>query len=135
MSARTARGTQLRAGGDISITAFGVYELDEKGKPTLKAGTGNINATAAQFSSHNLNLTAAGNLDAHSAQSTQEQISSQRHRSASLGAKIGVTGGGTSVSADVARGRGSAGRDSAEGQCYLRGAEVGNQTPQGCRLS
>ncbi|MBS9449520.1 hemagglutinin repeat-containing protein, partial [Xylella fastidiosa subsp. multiplex] len=107
MSARTARGTQLRAGGDISITAFGVYELDEKGKPTLKAGTGNINATAAQFSSHNLNLTAAGNLDAHSAQSTQEQTSSQRHRSASLGAKIGVTGGGTSVSADVARGRGS----------------------------
>nr|WP_277601174.1 hemagglutinin repeat-containing protein [Xylella fastidiosa] len=107
MSARTARGTQLRAGGDISITAFGVYELDEKGNPTLKAGTGNINATAAQFSSHNLNLTAAGNLDAHSAQSTQEQTSSQRHRSASLGAKIGVTGGGTSVSADVARGRGS----------------------------
>ncbi|MDC6412485.1 hemagglutinin repeat-containing protein [Xylella fastidiosa] len=107
MSARTARGTQLRAGGDISITAFGVYELDENGKPTLKAGTGNINATAAQFSSHNLNLTAAGNLNAHSAQSTQEQTSSQRHRSASLGAKIGVTGGGTSVSADVARGRGS----------------------------
>ncbi|WP_375731563.1 hemagglutinin repeat-containing protein [Xylella fastidiosa subsp. multiplex] len=107
MNARTARGTQLRAGGDISITAFGVYELDEKGKPTLKTGTGNINATAAQFSSHNLNLTAAGNLDAHSAQSTQEQTSSQRHRSASLGAKIGVTGGGTSVSADVARGRGS----------------------------
>ncbi|UIT36949.1 hemagglutinin repeat-containing protein [Xylella fastidiosa subsp. morus] len=107
MSARTARGTQLRAGGDISITAFGVYELDEKGNPTLKAGTGNINATAAQFSSHTLNLTAAGNLNAHSAQSTQEQTSSQRHRSASLGAKIGVTGGGTSVSADVARGRGS----------------------------
>ncbi|WP_233242662.1 hemagglutinin repeat-containing protein [Xylella fastidiosa] len=91
--------------------------------------------TAAQFSSHTLNLTAAGNLDAHSAQSTQEQTSSQRHRSASLGTKIGVTGGGPSVSADVASGRGSAGRDSAEGQCYLRGAEVGNQTLHGCRLS
>ncbi|AIC11169.1 hemagglutinin repeat-containing protein [Xylella fastidiosa subsp. sandyi] len=112
MNARTARGTQLRAGGDISITAFGVYELDEKGKPTLKTGTGNINATAAQFSSHNLNLTAAGNLNAHSAQSTQEQTSSQRHRSASLGAKIGVTGGGPSLSADVARGRGSSGQQS-----------------------
>ncbi|AIC11168.1 hemagglutinin repeat-containing protein [Xylella fastidiosa] len=72
MSARTARSTQLRAGGDIAIMVFGVYELDEKGKPTLKTGTGNINATAAQFSSHNLNLTAAGNLNAHSAQSTQE---------------------------------------------------------------
>ncbi|MGY0343067.1 hypothetical protein [Xylella fastidiosa] len=91
--------------------------------------------TAAQFSSHTLNLTAAGNLDAHSAQSTQEQTSSQRHRSASLGAKMSVTGGGPSVSADVASGRGSAGRDSAEGQCYLRGAEVGNQTLHGCRLS
>ncbi|WNY18796.1 hemagglutinin repeat-containing protein [Xylella fastidiosa] len=112
MNARTARGTQLRAGGDISITAFGVYELDEKGNPTLKAGTGTINATAAQFSSHTLNLTAAGNLNAHSAQSTQEQTSSQRHRSASLGAKIGVTGGGPSVSADVARGRGSSGQQS-----------------------
>ncbi|WP_419653866.1 hemagglutinin repeat-containing protein [Xylella fastidiosa] len=107
MSARTARGTQLRAGGDISITAFGVYEPDDTGKPTLKAGTGTINATAAQFSSHTLNLTAAGNLDARSAQSTQEQTSSQRNRSASLGAKIGVTGGGPSISADLARGRGS----------------------------
>ncbi|WP_419654014.1 hemagglutinin repeat-containing protein [Xylella fastidiosa] len=107
MSARTARGTQLRAGGDISITAFGVYEPDDTGNPTLKAGTGTINATAAQFSSHTLNLTAAGNLNAHSAQSTQEQTSSQRNRSASLGAKIGVTGGGPSISADLARGRGS----------------------------
>nr|WP_262363622.1 hemagglutinin repeat-containing protein [Xylella fastidiosa] len=107
MSARTVRGTQLRAGGDISITAFGRYDTDEEGKPILRAGTGTINATAAQFSSHNLNLTAAGNLNAHSAQSTQEQTSSQHNRSASLGAKIGVTGGGPSVSADVARGRGS----------------------------
>ncbi|WP_235048567.1 hemagglutinin repeat-containing protein, partial [Xylella fastidiosa] len=107
MTARTARGTQLRAGGDISITAFGRYDTDEEGKPILRAGTGTINATAAQFSSTNLTLIAAGNLDAHSAQSTQEQTSSQRNRSASLGAKIGVTGGGPSISADVARGRGS----------------------------
>ncbi|ALR04935.1 hemagglutinin repeat-containing protein [Xylella fastidiosa] len=107
MNARTARGTQLRAGGDISITAFGRYDTDEEGKPILKAGTGTINATAAQFSSTNLTLIAAGNLDAHSAQSTQEQTSSQHNRSASLGAKIGVTGGGPSISADLARGRGS----------------------------
>ncbi|MGY0343073.1 two-partner secretion domain-containing protein [Xylella fastidiosa] len=107
MTARTARGTQLRAGGDISITAFGRYDTDEEGKPILRAGTGTINATAAQFSSHTLNLTAAGNLNAHSAQSTQEQTSSQHNRSASLGAKIGVTGGGPSISADLARGRGS----------------------------
>ncbi|WGZ33995.1 hemagglutinin repeat-containing protein [Xylella fastidiosa subsp. pauca] len=112
MTARTARGTQLRAGGDISITAFGRYDTDEEGKPILRAGTGTINATAAQFSSTNLTLTAAGNLDAHSAQSTQEQTSSQHHRSASLGAKIGVTGGGSSISADLARGRGSSGQQS-----------------------
>ncbi|WP_230949857.1 hemagglutinin repeat-containing protein [Xylella fastidiosa] len=117
-------------GYDGDATFHDLWEIFQTNYSVHSSG-----GTAAQFSSHTLNLTAAGNLDAHSAQSTQEQTSSQRHRSASLGTKIGVTGGGPSVSADVARGRGSAGRDSAEGQCYLRGAEVGNQTLHGCRLS
>ncbi|UFS54269.1 hemagglutinin repeat-containing protein [Xylella taiwanensis] len=137
MTATTARGAQLRAGGKVSVTAFGIH--NEKGE--RQEGTGQLSAVGAQISSGSLAFNAAGDLILHSAQSTQEHTSSQRYSSSSVGAQWNVGSSSPSLNAGGARGRGQSSQQSvtqvdtairvsgnatlnAGGNAQLRGAHV-----------
>ncbi|MCD8466591.1 hemagglutinin repeat-containing protein [Xylella taiwanensis] len=137
MTATTARGAQLRAGGKVSVTAFGIH--NEKGE--RQEGTGQLSAVGAQISSGSLAFNAAGDLILHSVQSTQEHTSSQRYSSSTVGAQWNVGSSSPSLNAGGARGRGQSSQQSvtqvdtairvsgnatlnAGGNAQLRGAHV-----------